>query len=188
MGSQKQAERFVDKSVLRKFKNFLNIIARMTEKVAVKYMQDRCIQFLVDNNKERAHKWFVNTWTGERGTWTRAHSGPGRANTNNALESGWGRFRAVIPRHYSYPVYMSIMLKHISDNSRDTHDAMISESESIAFPDAPRLTKEIWKATLKIDFDELDKWVVYEGADEEFVDALKRLEDFQKTRSIDSLA
>ena len=30
--------------------------------------------------------------------------------------------------------------------------------------------------------------MVYEGADEEFVDALKRLEDFQKTRSIDPLA
>jgi len=83
---------------------------------------------------------------------------------------------------------MSTMLKHISDNSRDTHDAMISEFDSIEFPDAPRLTREIWKAALKIDFDELDKWVVWEGGDEEFVDALKRLEEFQKSRSIDSLA
>jgi hypothetical protein len=65
---------------------------------------------------------------------------------------------------------------------------MMSEFDSVAFPDAPRLTREIWKATLKIDFDELDKWVVYEENDEGVVNALKLLEGFQKSRSIDSLA
>ena len=80
---------------------------------------------------------------------------------------------SVIPRHYSYPEYMSTMLKHISDNTGpsgvtgDTHNAMISEFDSIAFPDVPRLTREIWKATLNIDFDELDKWVVCEGEDQQ---------------------
>ena len=187
MGSQKQ-ERFMDKVVFRKFKHFLNIIARMTEKIPVKYMQDRCIQYLLDNNEPRAHKWFVNTWTGERGTWTGSHAGPGCANTNNAVESGWGRFRSVIPRHYSYPEYMSTMLKHISDNTKDTHDALIQEYDSIEFPDAPRLSREIWKNTLSIDFDELDKWVVYEGDDKPWVDTLKLLEEYQKSHSIDSLA
>jgi hypothetical protein len=115
----------MDKVVFRKFKHFLNVISRMTEESSVKYMQNRCIQYLIDHNEEQARKWFVNTWTGERGTWTRWHAGPGCANTNNAVESGWGRFRAVIPRHYSYPEYMSTILKHISDNSRDTHDDMI---------------------------------------------------------------
>ncbi len=51
----------------------------------------------------------------------------------------------MIPRMYSYPEYMSTMLKHVSDNTKDTHDAMMSEFDSIAFPDAPRLTREIFR-------------------------------------------
>ena len=80
------------------------------------------------------------------------------------------------------------MLKHISDNTKDTHDALIQEYDSIEFPDAPRLSREIWKNTLSIDFDELDKWVVYEGDDKPWVDTLKLLEEYQKSNSIDSLA
>ena len=113
MGSHRQAGRFMDKVVFRMFKHFLTTISRMTESLPVKYMQTRCIEYLRENNEDAALKWFESTWTGERGTWTRMHAGPGCANTNNALESGWGRFRAVIPRHYSYAEYMSTMLKHM---------------------------------------------------------------------------
>ena len=52
----------------------------------------------------------------------------------------------------------------------------------------PRLSREIWKNTLSIDFDELDKWVVFEGDDKQWVDTLKLLEEYQKSHSIDSLA
>ncbi len=78
--------------------------------------------------------------------------------------------------------------EHRSDNSRDTHDGMIEEFDSIEFPDAPRVSREIWKTTLNIDFDELNKWVVYEGDDEPSVEALKVLEEYQKSHLIDSLA
>ncbi len=74
---------------------------------------------------------------------------------------------------------MSTMLKHISDNTKDTHDAMIKDFDSSEFPDDPRLTRELRKVTLNIDFDELDKWVVHKGDDQQWVDALKRREAFQ---------
>jgi hypothetical protein len=191
MGSHRQAERFMNKNVFRMFKHFLTIISRMTEELPVKYMQHRCIEYLRENNEEAALKWFESTWTGERGTWTRWHSGPGCANTNNAVESGWGRFRAVIPRHYSYPEYMSTMIKHMSDNTKDAHDSMIRDFDSISFPEDPRFTREVWKATCNITIEDLNQWVVFDGpapTDQSWLDALDRIEEFQKKREVDSLA
>jgi len=191
MGSQRQAERFINKAVFRMFKHFLNVISRMTEERPVKYMQNRCIEYLRENSEEAALKWFESTWTGERGTWTRMHAGPGCSNTNNAVESGWGRFRAVIPRHYSYPEYMSTMLKHISDNTKDAHDSMIREFDSISFPEDPRFTREVWKAACKLTFTDLNQWVVFDGpvsTDQNWLDALDTLENFQKAREVDSVA
>ena len=126
----------MDNPVFRMFKSFLTIIARMTKRPAFDYMQQRCIQYLADNKEVEAEKWFVTYWTGDRGTWTRAHSGPGCANTNNAQESGWGRKRAVIPRHYSYAEYMSTMLKYVSDSAKDTHDKLLNEIRQPLLDDA----------------------------------------------------
>ena len=58
MGSQRQAERFVDKVVFRMFKHFLITISRMTEVLPVKYMQTHCIEYLRENNEDAALKWF----------------------------------------------------------------------------------------------------------------------------------
>ena len=121
----------------------------------------------------------------------RMHAGPGCANTNNALESGWGRFRAVIPRHYSYAEYMSTMFKHMSDNTIDAHDTMMNDFGSISYPEDPRFTREVWKATCNITMEDLNQWVVFDGPppnDQPWLDALDRIEEFRKSRDVDSVA
>jgi len=178
----------MDKAVFRLFKSFLTIIARMTEMTAVQYMQQRCIEYLAENKEHEAQKWFTTYWTGDRGTWTRAHSGPGCANTNNAQESGWGRKRSVIPRHYRYAEYMSTMLKYISDSAKDHHDKLLSEYDSIDFPEHPRLTREVWKKTCSISIADMRKWVVYEGDQDVWNSGIDELEAVMKQHGADSPA
>jgi hypothetical protein len=115
-------------NVFRMFKSFL------TEMTAVQYMQQRCIEYLAETQGQEVQKWFTTFWTGDRDTWTRAHSGPGCANTNNAQASGWGRKRSVIPRHYGYAEFMSTMLNYISDSAKDHHDKLLSDYDSINVP------------------------------------------------------
>ena len=150
-------------------------------------MQQRCIQYLADNKEAEAEKWFVVYWTGDCGTWTRAPSSPGCANTNNAQESGWGHKRAIVPRHYSYAEYMSTMLKYVSDSAKDTHDKLLHEYDSIDFPEDPRLTREVWKKTCSISFDDMRDWVVYQGDKDVWNDGINVLEAYATANGADSV-
>ena len=57
------------------------------------------------------------------------------------------------------------MLKHISDNTKNAHDTVdtvLRDYDSISFPEDPRFTREVWKATCNITIEDLNQWVVFD--------------------------
>ncbi len=55
------------------------------------------------------------------------------------------------------------MLKHISDNTKNAHYTMLRDYDSISFPEDPRFTREVWKATCRITIEDLNQWVAFNG-------------------------
>ena len=80
------------------------------------------------------------------------------------------------------------MLKHVSDNSKDVHDLLLHEYDCVDLPEDPRLTREVWKKTCSISFDDMRTWVLYEGDKDVWNAGIDDLEAYSSAHGAGSVA
>ena len=123
----------------------------ITEEFLVEYIQDRTVNWMLENGQPAASKWWSRFWTKQRGRCCLAHIGVGGTRSNSGTEGSVGAFKKGalqahgLTNNQSLQTFVAATFMNVQSHCKEHRDKLLVSVDGVSsFQKLPCPDRECW--------------------------------------------